>query len=218
MEDKKVSKPQTGNPLRYMWIAHFNDGKSLPEFDPFTFEKNNMIEVFDNEQLVKFGVYPIPPSLSKELNERGIEYTISNPFLPNYEVNLEDHKRLIFYRRNFIHAESFYKCSKCGEEFQACDKTDDKKKSPICPSCHAFDFYMCEKCGKVYNTLEETHPHYVCSCSGLLKLKKITSNQFSRERRDRETHIGYQETVKGVNKKNILKIDSNGNVELIYKK
>jgi len=217
MENKKVYKPQVkSQPLRYMWIAHFEDGTSIPEFDPFTFEKNTMNDVFDREEdLIKFGIYPIPASLSKELNERGIEYTYANPFLPKYEINLDNYKRLIFFRRNFIHNETYRKCRKCGCEFQSCEKTNEINPSPICPKCGTHDFYVCTKCDRTYK-LKADAKNNMCHCGAYLKRERITSGVFGRERRVRETHLGYQETIKGINKKTILKIDKNGNSEMVY--
>jgi len=219
MVEEMVSKPHV-NPLRFMWIAHFNDGTSLPEFDPFLFKVHPMGEVFErSDNLIKFGLYPIPPTLANELNKRKIETVVSIPFFPRYEINLEGDKRLIFYRRNFIHNETYHKCSKCNKEFHASPKissTESIQPSYICPSCGAYDIFICKKCKKEYNLIEDA-PGYMCSCGSYLGRTKTTSKQYGRERRVREHHIGYQETVKGVNKKSILKIDQEGNVEVIYK-
>lgn len=221
MEDKKVFKPQAVNPpIVYMWIAHFNDGTSIPEFDPFTYEENTIENILNREEeLVKFGIYSIPSTLSKEINKRhdNQQYTLANPFLPKHEVNLDEFKRLIFYRRNFIHNENFHKCLKCGHEFQSSDMTDDHNPAPICPKCKSHDLYICQKCGNVYQRLKDGKSN-MCECGSHLQRKVVTSNTYGRQRRERETHIGYQETIKGINKKNILKIDKDGNSELVYQK
>ena len=216
MEGIKAYKPQV-NPLRFMWIAHFKDGTSLPEFDPYLYEKNSMGEVFDREDdLIKFGIYPIPPKLANEINNKGLDTLVSIPFFPHYEVNLDKNKRLIFFRRNFIHSESYYKCLKCNREFQKYKMTGGTISSPICPHCGAHDLFICKNCGKVYQSFDDA-PNHMCECGGHLKHEKITSSQYGRERRVREHHIGYQEIVNGVNIKSILKIDQEGNVEVIYK-
>jgi len=211
MDGDKVYKPHVNPPLRFMWIAHFKDGTSLPEFDPFKYERNTFQEVLDNQDnLKKFGIYPIPSKLSKELNKRDIEYTLSIPFLPHYEVELNDYRRVIFYRRNFIHQEQYRRCLKCGNEFHSSEAKKYKNDSPVCPNCGAYDIRECADC----NNISEDKKCPKCG-SPRSRRKRITSKQYSRERRERETHIGYQDTVKGINKKVILKIDKEGNAELV---
>jgi len=219
MDDKMVYKPQI-NPLRFMWIAHFKDGTSIPEFDPYLFKVNSINEVLKEEDnLIKFGLYPIPSKLAKEINSRGIDNVISIPFFPKYEINLSNHKRLIFFRRNFIHSETYHKCKKCNREFQISKKikkTEGTQPSYICPYCGAHDIWKCRgKCGKEYQNFDDA-PNHMCECGAYLSRINITSGQYGRERRLREHHIGYQDTINGVNIKSILKIDQDGNVELIY--
>jgi DNA-directed RNA polymerase subunit RPC12/RpoP len=218
MDDKKVYKPQ-GNPLRFMWIAHFDDNTSIPEYDLFNFTRNSFQDVLDKEShLIKFGLYPFPPRLANEINRRNIDNVISIPFLPHYEINIDSFKRIIFRRRNFIHSETYHRCGKCGKEFQtnsSLKKISDRRPSYICPHCGGHDYYKCNKCGTIYERLFDA-PNYICKCGAPLNRVNITSNRYGRERRVREHHIGYQETVQGVNKKHILKIDSEGNVETIY--
>lgn len=214
MEDKRTYKSHV-NPLRFMWIAHFKDGTSLPEFDPYLYKKNKVKDVLERgNELIKFGIYPIPPKLAKELNRREIEDVISVPFFPKYEINFDSHKKLIFFRRNFIHSETYYKCNKCRKEFQEVKYTDGIQKSLICPHCSARDYWKCKKCGKEYKRFDDA-PNHMCECGAHLKRIRIVSGQFARERRDREVHFGYQETVSGVNIKYIMKIDQEGNVEVI---
>lgn len=216
MESIKAYKPQS-NPLRFMWIAHFDNGTSLPEFDPFKFTANSFKEVLDNEdKVIKFGLYPIPPSLSNGLKSKGINETISIPFLPHYEVNLNKYRRLIFYRRTFISNETYHKCLSCNKEYQnvGIKYTTGEQPSPICPNCGAHDIFVCGGCKKEYQRFDDA-PNHMCSCGRYLSKKAITSIRGGRERRYREYHIGFQETINGINKKYILKIDENGHVEVL---
>jgi len=85
-------------PLVYMWVAHFEDGRILPQFD---FE-----EGFENlyksaleypSRIKKLGFYPIPEELAKKIKVP----VISKP-LPRYEVIVPKEAKPIILRRNYI--------------------------------------------------------------------------------------------------------------------
>ena len=75
-------------PLVYMWIAHFSDGQSLPQFDLQTGEENRYSEIDDylkkkNVTLIKLGWYPLFDFVADKL-------TLTQPFevraLPFFEL------------------------------------------------------------------------------------------------------------------------------------
>ena len=220
MNDGMTSKSQSlqhQRPLVYMWIAHYSDNTSLPQFDPIDYHENAFSDI-DQDKLIKFGLYPIPLKISRNLVEKGIA-AASFPFLSKIEINLDNFKRLIYFRRNFISQEEYHICKKCGKEFYVSPKTnfiDSKYPSPICPYCGAHDYFRCKNCGKVFEKFEETNNGLCPECNSELDFIKITSEQFARENRWAEYYIGYQENVQGVTKKNILKVLENGEIELIY--
>jgi len=214
------------HPLVYFWIAHYNDGTYASQFDLNTF-KENSIKIIDNSKLIKVGWYPIPYDLAVELNKRGIP-AISNPLLPKIEVEINKNKRFILFMRNFISIEEFRICENCGKEFQAIGNIEffgDKHwRSPICPHCGGHDYWQCKKCGTKYDLFsatESTSPEkggygHCPKCGGYLELIRVTSKQYTRERRWRLYVVGFQETIGGKNYKVMLYADENGNVEMKY--
>jgi len=220
MKDEMISKSQSlqyQRPLVYMWIAQYSDNTALPQFDPVDFHENSFSDI-DQKRLIKFGLYPIPSEISNELIKKGIA-AVSLPFLSKIEINLDKFKRLIYFRRNFISQEEYHICKKCGKEFYVSPSTkhvESKYSSPICPNCGAHDYFRCKSCGRIFNKFEETNNGLCTDCNSELDFLKITSEQLSREKRWTEYYIGYQENVHGVNRKNILKVSENGEVELVY--
>lgn len=229
MEGERASKPHNSiffgkRPLVFMWIAHYDDNTSLPQFDPLTCRENKFSDI-RQDKLVKFGLYPFGQSFARKLQDNGIA-VVSLPFLPKYEINLDKYKRLIYHRENFISNEQFRICGECGKEFYFDSNvkvTGGKYSSPICPNCGAHDYWVCTKCGKKYLKFEDAigmdkqTPGLCNECNSYLRLIRITSEQRTRERRWIRYHMGWQETVHGVNKKNILIISENGDVEVVNK-
>lgn len=229
MEGNMASKPQESlfygkRPLVFMWIAHYDDNTSLPQFDPVDYHENKFSDIIQ-DKLIKFGLYPFKQSFATELQKHNIP-AVSLPFLPKYEIKLDKFKRLIYHRENFISNEQFRICCKCGKEFQfrpGVKTVKSKYSSPICPSCGAHDYFVCMKCGRRYEIFEDAkgrdgHTPGLCNkCDSCLRRVVITSEQKTRERRWTRYHLGWQETVHGINKKNILVISENGDVEVISK-
>jgi hypothetical protein len=81
--------------LKYFWIAEYNDGNALPQFDPET-GIENLFKNIDQTKLIRFGLYPFTMELSKKVNCSDF-----NPFLRKIVINLDGNK-LIFKRRNYI--------------------------------------------------------------------------------------------------------------------
>lgn len=82
--------------LKYFWVAEYNDGTALPQFDPDTGDEYKFDKI-DQSNLVKFGLYPFPAELSQKVNNSS-----TNIFLPKFTVNLENDDKLLFRRRNYI--------------------------------------------------------------------------------------------------------------------
>lgn len=218
-----ASKP---HPICYFWIAHYNDGTALSQFDPYNYTENSIMDI-DQSRLVKIGWYPISFKLATELNKRDIP-AISNPFLPKIEVNITGNKRFILFMRNFIANEEYRVCGSCGNEFKFGKSSaiwnDKYYPSPICPHCGAHDYFICKNCDyriERFDETENTPPEkggsgHCPKCGGYLQHVQITSKQLSRERRWRLYAVGYQETINDKNYKTILYVDESGDVEMKY--
>jgi len=201
--------------LVYMWIAHYNDNTSLPQFDLYSFKENAFKDI-NEDKLIKFGLYPFPPTLANNLRKNGY-FAISIPFLPTYEIEIKKPQRLIHYRETYLSEETYHVCKSCKKEFFTSidHKMFGKKyKSPICPHCGAHDYFKCKSCGKIYQNIEDA-PNNMCECGHYLERKIITSTQYSREKRWIIYHLGTQETIKGINKKTIIRIQENGDCNII---
>jgi hypothetical protein len=88
---------QTFNPLTFFWIAVYDDGTALPQFDPET-GRENLFSQVDQNRLTSFGWYPFKRQLAEKL-EQPVEV---NPLLPKYAVKLGQGKRLIAHRTNSL--------------------------------------------------------------------------------------------------------------------
>lgn len=203
-------------PLVYLWVAHYSNGLALSQFDPYEYKENSFKDI-KQSNLIKFGLYPIQRQLAKELKDRDID-VVSIPFLPQYEINLDNNKRLIYYRDVFISQEEYHRCGKCKKEFQyggSSPSIVSNTPSPICPHCGAHDIYVCKKCKKEYNRFEDATNFGMCDCGGHLKRLRLTSSQYSRERRWIDYYLGYQMLVNGTNHKFLMRIHENGNAEIL---
>lgn len=89
-------------PLRFFWVAFYNDGTLLPQFDPHTGDENKYGEV-THEKLTQFGLFPFPPPFAEKVQKAGT-IVVALP-LPTYKIHLEPDDVLIFHRRNFIKTE-----------------------------------------------------------------------------------------------------------------
>jgi len=209
------------HPVVYYWKAIYKDGEVLEQYDRNTGVPIPITRI-QNERLKSIGWYPIPLDLAELLNKTGTP-AVSNPLLPEVVVQIEPPKRFILFMRNYISQEECRICENCGQVFQASKFFGDKyHKSPICPYCGAHDYYICKNCGERYETFSEvddTPPEkggkgHCKKCGGYLALQRITSKQYSREKRWREYAVGFQETVRGKNVKAIIFVDERGRVEM----
>ena len=204
------------HPLVYFWIAHYSNGMSLPQYDLNEFTENSF-NLIEQDKLIKFGLYPFPRDLAEGI--RKTEQTVvSIPFLPSYEVNLNNNKRIIYYRDIFISQEEYHLCRKCNKEFTF-DKTtpmiESKYSSPICPNCGAHDIFVCKSCKHIHEKFEDSKFGMCNKCSAHLDRLKLTSGQFHREKRWIVYFLGTQELINGTNVKSLLRISENGDCEVI---
>jgi hypothetical protein len=82
--------------LTFFWIAEYNDGTALPQFDLETGEEN-LFKVIDQSKLIRFGLYPFTLELSKKVKCSNL-----NPLLPKFIINFKTEDKLFFRRRNYI--------------------------------------------------------------------------------------------------------------------
>lgn len=68
--------------LHLFWIAEYDDGTALPQFDPDTGKENVFSEV-DQSRLVRFGWYSFSPKLAQK-----VENAVVNPLLNSYVLEL----------------------------------------------------------------------------------------------------------------------------------
>jgi len=81
-----------------MWIAHFEDGRILPQFDFETGIENLYRAVLEYpSRIKKLGFYPIPTDLATK-----IEAPVLSKPLPRYEVNIPEGAKPVILRRNYI--------------------------------------------------------------------------------------------------------------------
>lgn len=219
----------SNRPLVYYWIAHYNDGTSYLQFNPLTY-KENKFEGIDNNRLIKFGLYPFSKKLAEGVSKEGNK-SVSIEFLPNFEINVDGGYRVIYYRDVFISQESFHICKKCRQKFNFSGKPsfiikgkDNKigikrdEVCAICPHCNARDYYECKECGRKFETFNDAESGMCPDCGrakGYLKKIKITSGSHSTEKRWIEYYIGKQITVRGTNVKFLMKVQENGNTEIL---
>jgi len=227
MQDEKVSKPQLNTNTKkdgswlWMWIAHYNDGTSLPQYDPYTLETHLFDEV-DQDKLIKFGLYPFPNSLAKRLREeKGIKVR-SNIFLPKYEVSLEGSKRIIgALTTNYIRTTGYILCPKCNtwtinSKYKIVSIGGDVKTYK-CPKCGAQTVWSCGECGRTFNHISETNNWKCPDCEVRVHGDRLQFYEDSVVERWRVYKLGYQQTIKGKNHKTIMNIQENGDVEMTYK-
>lgn len=220
-----VYKPQVSHQKRdgawvFMWVAHYNDGTSLPQYDPYNLNTHLFDEV-KQDKLIKFGLYPFPPTLANRLvKEKGINVR-SNIFLPKYEVNISGGRRVIgALTTNFVRTTTYLICPNCRgrfliSEFRLKD-IGGRIKTYICPNCKAQSTWVCKNCGKSYNHIKETNDWKCVECGTRVGGRRLQFTEDSVVERWRIYKLGYQKTVKGVNHKTIMNIQENGDVEVTY--
>jgi hypothetical protein len=101
MTKSKVNTKLLGyRPLVYFWIAEYDDGSALPQFDPETGRENRFSEV-DQLKLRRFGWHPFSLKLAQKILET--EKTVVVPTgNPSYTMTVETGDRLVAYRTNTI--------------------------------------------------------------------------------------------------------------------
>jgi len=87
-------------PLKYFWIAWYNDGTALSQFDPESGEEIGFLEI-DLPRVVKFGWYPITPKLARLVRKKGL-LVVVDPWAKPLEVQLNSHRSLVAFRRNYL--------------------------------------------------------------------------------------------------------------------
>lgn len=199
-------------PIVYHYKLFYDDGRVINQYNE-NYRGMKFTDI-DENGLIKFGLYPIPQDLAENLSKNGTEAR-SIPFLPEYEIELDENKRLIWYKQCYISQEEYRICENCKKEFQASSKLrlESKYPSPICPHCGAHDDFYCKKCDKSY-IFEDTSNGLCPKCNGYMQRRKTTSKQYSRERRWNEYCIGYQTTINNKNFKVLLTIDETGNCKI----
>lgn len=198
-------------PLVYMWKAIYKDGSIFPQYDDKTF-KTNIFKDINVDSLIRLDLIPFTKSIENDLKEKGT-LVKSIPFLPKYSIEIKDDRRPIYYRDVYISQEEYHLCNECKQEFKYSknmSSIEGKYPSPICPNCGSHDFFFCKKCDRKYN-FEQTSNGLCPLCKGHLKYNKITSQQYSREKRWIEYIIGAQQTLNGINTQFRLRIDEYGN-------
>jgi len=199
----------------YNYICYYSDGTIDEQYSKERNYKGLKFTDINQDKLEKFGLYPFSQDLAEKVTKTGTEAR-ALPFLPEYEIEFDGNKRLIYYRQCFISQQEYHMCSSCKNEFTYDSNVKTKKSkypSPICPNCGAYDDFLCKRCDKSY-IFEETANGLCPSCKNHLQRRKKTSTQYSREKRWNTYHIGFQETINDVNKKYILSIDETGNCKV----
>lgn len=227
MQDDKGSIPQLNQPKihdgawLWMWVAHYSDNTSLPQYDPYTLETHLFDEV-DQDKLIKFGLYPFPPSLARRLREEKGLNVKSNIFLPKYEVNIDENKRVIgALTTNYIKNTDYIYCPDCKKWMKSSNFSivdiGGNVKTYKCNICGLQTTWKCKKCGKVYNHIKDTDNWKCTECGTRVTGDRVQFYHDSIQERWREYKLGYQHTINGMNHKTIMKISENGDVEMIYK-
>ncbi|HEY4674475.1 MAG TPA: hypothetical protein VIH48_00300 [Candidatus Bathyarchaeia archaeon] len=87
-------------PLVFFWIAEYEDGKAVAQFDPDTGEEKTFALV-QEDRLIAFGWYPFKPELSGRITKKSGLVTIATNN-PSYRVKLEKGDKLIAKRENVV--------------------------------------------------------------------------------------------------------------------
>lgn len=200
----------------YMWIAHYDNGTSLPQYDPYTLKSFTFDDV-DKERVVKFGWYPFPTQLAKRLREEKNLPVKANVFLPKYEVEIDKNKRVIgALTTNFQEQKSYVKCPECNSVNEKKNvkiiNMGGKVYTPQCPNCGTRAYWKCPKCNRKFAHIEK----YRCpDCDVMLNARDAPKFEtFTKTERWRIYKLGYQETINNKNYKTIMHIYDDGHVIL----
>ena len=199
-------------PIVYFYRCYYSDGSTQEQYSKERDYKGLKFTDIYQDKLVKFGLYPFSQDLAEKVTKVGTEAR-ALPFLPEYEIEINENKRLIYYRQCFISQQEYHICGACKKEFQYSSGVKtliSKYPSPICQNCGAHDDFYCKKCDKSY-IFEDTSNGLCPICKGHMQRRKVTSTQYSREKRWNLYIIGYQQLINGSNVKTLLTIDETGN-------
>jgi transposase-like protein len=227
------------HPFIYFWIAFYNDGTCLPQFDLETGTLNTFASI-NQEKLEKFALFPFSSELALRINlENNKILAEAKEKLPYFMLKLKEDQRLIFVRRNFIHVYSYQHCNKCGYDWQWMPtkkegdmseiglkyhkgyqvQTWEKKDFPlaICPKCGSFNAIVCPDCKDVLiNELARPNnpkEHYFKCPKCNKEFPRFIKMQEGQKRRALYI-LGYQKTVDGKNIKQVMMIDEEGYLEM----
>lgn len=244
MNNTMNNKPKT---IPFMWIAFYNDGSCLPQFDLET-GKNFLFKEINQSKLIKFGWYPIPFKLSEILG--GNYY--HNPKLTPIVLELQPNQRLIALREESQSFFNYTHCLKCGFNFQWMPNKEDgiigdsglpcygsskvsySEVQPngklafevICPKCGVRNDLKCPKCDKWWNKTQDDASKgqsqdkwtYHLECPDCKGLYEQRTISTGAYIIKCKWLLGYQETLKdGSNSKCIMSIDKNGTIQLSNK-
>jgi len=223
MSIAKESNPAQYNPPVFFWIAHYEGGQCLPQFDPVDGHENLFRDI-DQKQLVKFGWYPFTDDLRKVMS---INASV-NPFLPRIELEIGAGQRLIAFREQKIHHGSAHLCLKCGcmwqqrdasqgatelelpisnKWFEAFDKSRRRYVAAVCPKCGSYTIHVCPNC-----QIERTKYADGFRCAECKIPCPDMTRRIPLEKRLTTYVLGWQETLEGRNRKILIRIDELGNV------
>ena len=89
------------NPPRFMWLAEFDNGDCISQFDPDT-GKENFWKNINVDRITKLSWITITPELSQKILETEGIYTYPNIISEIYSVEYTDDETPLIYRRNYI--------------------------------------------------------------------------------------------------------------------
>lgn len=99
-------------PPIYMWIATFEDGQALPQFDPET-GKQNKFPFHDQSRITKIGWFPIMPHMVvKILQGEGIITRAEDR--PIYELDLKQGQKPFLRYTTVTPSGKYKECLECG--------------------------------------------------------------------------------------------------------
>ena len=98
------------HPLVYFWVAEFNDGKALAQFDPESGIENRF-NMVDQKRLKRFGWHPFSARYSNVIYNTPAHNVTVPSLNQSYTVEPNGHK-LVAYRENIIKIFKFWHCGK----------------------------------------------------------------------------------------------------------
>lgn len=127
-------------PLCYFWIADFQDGTSLPQFDPETGKENkadpdwlpskpnhlliHKAKIWKEKRIVRFGWYPFSSKMAEKIIKATEQIVLPTHNSPHI-IRLKNGQKVVVYRTNAINfslcggisrGETVYVLGKVGEK------------------------------------------------------------------------------------------------------